>query len=273
MVVFPNAKINIGLNIIKRRSDGYHDLETVFYPIALSDILEVIVRPVNKDVPGFSNSGLRIDAPQDKNLCIKALNLLKRDFQIPEVCIHLHKIIPFGAGLGGGSSDASFMLILLNNLFSLGIDDQKLAEYASKLGSDTVFFTRNKPVLAKGRGELLEEVKINLKGFHIAIIKPQFNISTAEAYSGIKPKTPEYNLAEIIQQSPEKWKGVIKNDFEEHLFERYPQLPKIKDTLYQCGALYASMSGSGSSVYGIFNDAPDLKAKFAECLVWTGILE
>jgi 4-diphosphocytidyl-2-C-methyl-D-erythritol kinase len=273
MISFPNAKINIGLNIIRRRNDGYHDIETVFYPVNFCDILEILENPSGSHMPLFHNTGLPIDVPLDKNLCVKAYRLLQKDYKIPEISIHLHKIIPYGAGLGGGSSDAVFTISLLNMLFSLGLSKEKIQNYALLLGSDCVFFTENKPVIARGRGELVENIDLRLAGFYIVIVKPQFGISTIEAYSEVIPHYPVHNLSESIQTKIEKWPELIVNDFEKHLFEKYTKLPKIKEKLYEIGALYAAMSGSGSAIYGIFRDEPEITGLFPGSFVWKGRLE
>jgi 4-diphosphocytidyl-2-C-methyl-D-erythritol kinase len=273
MISFPNAKINIGLNILRRRNDGYHDIETIFYPVKLCDILEIIENPPDSHLPAFHNTGLQMDVPLDKNLCIKAYHLLKNEHKLPEISIHLHKIIPFGAGLGGGSSDAVFTVTLLNKFFSLGLTNDKIKNYALMLGSDCVFFTENKPLIARGRGELIEHVDLSLTGYNIVIVKPQFGISTIEAYSEVIPHKPACNLEDSIQTSIEKWPELIGNDFEKHLFDKYPELPKIKEKLYKIGALYASMSGSGSAIYGIFKDEQDITDLFPGCFVWKGIME
>jgi 4-diphosphocytidyl-2-C-methyl-D-erythritol kinase len=273
MISFPNAKINIGLNVIRRRNDGFHDIETIFYPVKLCDILEIIENPEGDHMPLFHNTGLLIDVPLDKNICVKAFRLLQKDLKLPEISIHLHKIVPFGAGLGGGSSDAMFIISLLDKLFSLDLNDEKIRNYALNLGSDCVFFSINKPVMAKGRGELIEQVDLRLTGYNIIIVKPPFNISTIEAYSEVIPNNPKYNLKESIQKPVEKWTETITNDFEKHLFLKYPELPKIKEKLYRIGALYASLSGSGSAVYGIFKDEHNIEGWFPGCFVWQGILE
>lgn len=251
MIAFPNCKINIGLNIINKRDDGFHNLESIFYPVVLCDILEITENKNNKPTQ-IINTGLVIDCPLEKNLCYKAYQLLKKDFDLPEVTIHLHKIIPFGAGLGGGSSDAAFTITNLNSLFKLKLSNEKMREYAAILGSDCAFFIENKAAIATGRGEILHPIELDLSQYSIVLIKPNIHISTAEAYGGVKPSTPNYNLQSAINQPITEWKKSIKNDFEKHLFEKHPELSTIKEKLYKSGALYAAMSGSGSTVYGIF---------------------
>lgn len=249
MVYFPACKINLGLNIIGKRSDGYHDLETVFFPIQIKDAIEVIE---NKEFK-FSTSGLPIEGDQEKNLCVKAYRLLKKDFpQLPKVEMHLHKTIPMGAGLGGGSSNGAFTLKLLNKKFGLSLSEKQLMNYALQLGSDCPFFILNKPCFATGRGEILEEITLDLSAFKIIIVHPGIHVSTALAFSIIKPAIPKRSIEEIIQQSIETWKEELKNDFEEPVFAQHPEIKNIKTELYNAGAIYSSMSGSGSAVYGIF---------------------
>lgn len=266
MITFPNAKINIGLNIIEKRSDGFHNLETVFYPINLSDILEFI--PIDGNETIFENSGLEIDGNPNDNLCVKAYDLLKADFDLPSVKIHLHKIIPFGAGLGGGSSDAAFMLKSINEQFNLSLSNEKLKEYASKLGADCSFFIENKPSFGIDKGDVLTEIELDLKDYHFVIVKPNIHVPTAVAYSNVKPKFPKIRLQEAIKQPIETWKNNITNDFENSIFKVFPEIENIKNKLYEQGAIYASMSGSGSSVFGIFKDKIDFSKIFSEYFVW-----
>jgi 4-diphosphocytidyl-2-C-methyl-D-erythritol kinase len=272
MVTFPNAKINLGLNILNKRIDGFHNIETVFYPVQLCDILEIIEKPKGCDLPYFTNSGLSVDAPSDHNLCVKAFDLLKIDFNLPPIAMHLHKIIPFGAGLGGGSADAAYTITLLNKLFSLNLKKSVLLNYAKKLGSDCAFFIENKPALGTGKGEILESVSLNLSGYYIYFVKPDIHISTAEAYSGITPKIPEKRITEIIQLPIEAWKDILINDFESHLFEKHKLLSNIKESLYQSGAVYAAMSGSGSTIFGIFKNEPIENTNFKDYFTWIGKL-
>jgi 4-diphosphocytidyl-2-C-methyl-D-erythritol kinase len=256
MIVFPNAKINLGLNVVEKRSDSFHNIETVFYPIRLCDVLE-IVESQNKTSMLF-NSGIIINDTIDNNLCIKALNLIKKDFFIPETDIFLYKNIPFGAGLGGGSADAANVLIALNKMFDLNLDDEKLMQYAANLGSDCAFFIKNKPQLASGRGEIMTDIDIDLSKYYFALVKPNVFVATAHAYANIKPQQPEIRISEIVSKPVEEWKHLLKNDFESTIFEQFPQIKAIKEMLYLKGAVYASMSGSGSSVYGIFSNAVDI---------------
>jgi 4-diphosphocytidyl-2-C-methyl-D-erythritol kinase len=259
MVVFPHCKINLGLQIVSKRNDGYHTINTCFFPIPWTDILEII----KADKFSFSNSGLEIPGKQEDNLCIKAFQLLQREYDLAPVQMHLHKVIPTGAGLGGGSSDAAFALRTLNSIFNLELSTQQLRSYASKLGSDCSFFVEDKPMIGSGRGEILTEVSVSLKGMHLVLVKPEIHVSTAEAYAGVKPKRPGRQLTEILSLPVVEWKEMLVNDFEESVFHKYPALALLKKSMYQEGAIYASMSGSGSSVFGIFNSPIDLKNKFS----------
>lgn len=259
MLVFPNVKINLGLNIIRKREDGYHDLETVFYPLGLADILEFTI---NKSKTEFAQTGLILDTGTANNLVVKAYDLLKEKYNLPELNIHLHKNIPSGAGLGGGSSDAAFMLKTLNEYFKLGIKNKKIFAYADELGSDCPFFLRNEPVFAEGTGNIFSKVNIDLNKFYIFLIKPNIHISTKEAFSGILPKTPKKCLKDIINLPIDQWKKCMINDFEKNIFIRYPEIKQIKDKLYDLGAIYAQMSGSGASVFGFFIDEPLVPKEF-----------
>lgn len=251
MIAFPNCKINIGLNVLAKRNDGFHNIETVLYPVPWCDVLEII--PSKTGTTRLHTSGIEMDMTPEKNICYKAYQLLSQDFDLSPADIFLHKIIPFGAGLGGGSSDAVSTIILLDKVFQLKMSESKKIEYASALGSDCSFFVRNKPCFASGRGEKLAETNLSLKGYWIVIIKPDFNISTAEAYSLVKPAKPDLALADLIKLPVTEWQYCIMNDFEKPLFEKYPLLDEIKKSLYKEGAVYASMSGSGSAVYGLFS--------------------
>jgi len=258
MLVFPNAKINIGLNIINKRKDGFHNLETIFYPIDLSDILEFVE---SKSKERFNTTGIDIEIDDEHNLVLKAYHLLKKDFNLPELEIHLHKSIPTGAGLGGGSSDASFMLKTLNDHFELNINSNQLETYAQELGSDCPFFIKNKPVFAEGTGNIFSEIDLDLSKYYIAIIKPDIQIPTKLAFSNIKAEKPLKSLKELIKLPMLRWKDYIKNDFEENIFKEFPKIKDIKDRMYNAGALYAQMSGSGSSVFGIFKEEPKITSE------------
>ena len=261
MVLFPNCKINLGLNVIGKRSDGYHDLETVFYPIQLRDAIEVIEKPAFQ----FSTSGLPIKGDSDNNLCVKAYSLLKKDFpQMASVQIHLHKAIPIGAGLGGGSADGAFILKLLNKKLKLGLSEKQLIEYSLQLGSDCPFFIINKPCYATGRGERLEELGLNLSGYKIIVVHPGIHISTAWAFANIDPCKPITLIKEIIRKPVEMWKQELRNDFEDAVFNKHPEIKKIKEDLYSAGAVYSAMSGSGSTVYGIFDKNNKFSLSFAD---------
>lgn len=252
MISFPNAKINIGLYITGKRPDGFHDLETVFFPIGWSDALEFAY----SGEIHFSTSGISISGAADDNLVMKAYLLLKKDFDLPALKIHLHKQIPFGAGLGGGSADAAFMLRMLNQSFKLGLSGEQLQQYAAKLGSDCPFFIVNKPVFATGRGEIMTEINLNLKGLSLVLVKPSVEVSTASAFRNIVPQKPTISLSESIQLPVSEWKDHIFNQFEISVFNQYPEIELVKQHLYDMGALYASMSGSGSCVFGLFVDPP-----------------
>ena len=255
MIVFPNCKINLGLHILGKREDGYHNLETVFYPLHLTDVLELLPTKENSNSFSFSQSGLTVEGSSSDNLCVKAYQLLKKDFPfLPAMKLHLHKAIPMGAGLGGGSADGAYTLSLLNDKFFLQLDQKTLLQYAAALGSDGPFFIINKPCYAGGRGELLEPVPISLKGYHIVLINPGIHISTAWAFAQLTPALPENDLRKIIAAPIDTWRPDLKNDFEGPVFQAHPEIGNIKETLYQRGAIYAAMSGSGSSVFGIFRE-------------------
>lgn len=255
MIVFPNCKINLGLRILRKRTDGYHDLETVFYPIPLFDALEIVEYkdPVRSSSMPFTLSGLEVEGDPMSNICAKAYRLLKRDFpQLPHIHMHLHKVIPSGAGLGGGSADAAFTLLLLNRLFQLSLSEKDLIGYAAELGSDCPFFIINKPCVATGRGELLEPVKLDLAGYDIVLVNPGIHVNTGDAFRNLIPAKAPVSVRDIIRQPLERWKDELVNDFEKVIFRKHREIVEIKDTLYRLGALYASMSGSGSTVFGIF---------------------
>lgn len=254
MIVFPNCKINLGLNIIGKRIDGYHDLETVFYPLPFYDVLEIIHQPNAQRDCLITITGIEIAGNAEDNLCVKAYRLLKKDFpQIPAIKIHLHKAIPAGAGLGGGSADGAFMLTLLNSKFNLNLSRQKLPDYALALGSDCPFFILNKPCFAQKRGEVLEDLPLNLSGYKLILINPGIHVNTGWAFSQVK-YSPPGQIKKAIQTPVNQWQNNLTNDFEQPVFEKYPEIKNIKNQLYEIGALYAAMSGTGSSVYGIFTN-------------------
>ncbi len=254
MIVFPNAKINIGLNVVSRRANGYHNLETIFYPVQLCDALEM----VEAERMQLTSSGITIDGPAENNLILKAYNLLRADFNLPPVHFHLRKVIPFGAGLGGGSADAAFALKMLNTYFNLNLGDAELETYATLIGADCPFFIQNKPVFATGIGNEFQDIQLDLTAYHIVILKPSFSVSTAEAYGNVSPANPKFGLTEISSTAISDWKYLVVNDFEKSVFEKYPQIAEVKQLLYDSGAVFASMSGSGSAVFGIFRHLPVL---------------
>jgi 4-diphosphocytidyl-2-C-methyl-D-erythritol kinase len=270
MIVFPTCKINLGLRVPSKRQDGYHNIETIFYPIQLTDALEVIRQtdPIQQTIT-FSFSGLPINGKEDDNLCIKAYYLLKENFpELPPIQAHLHKIIPMGAGLGGGSSDGAFMLRMLNDLFSLQLPDEKLCEYALKLGSDCPFFIYNSPCYAEGRGELLEPISLSLKNYKIVLVYPALHVSTAKAFSELNrnsaPIVYSDSLKDIIRLPVVEWKDKLVNEFEVPVINQFPEIAEIKSTLYDAGALFVSMTGSGSTVYALFEKTATPVLKFSE---------
>jgi 4-diphosphocytidyl-2-C-methyl-D-erythritol kinase len=257
MLRFPNAKINLGLNIIEKRPDGYHNLASVFYPIGWSDALEI----VPADVFSFTHSGLTIPGKSDKNLIVKAFSLLKSQGFLAfdcQVAMHLHKVIPMGAGIGGGSSDGAFALKMLNEIFGLNLSLTQLQGLAAHLGSDCAFFIENKPMYCFGKGNEFEPVSLTLKGKYLVLLNPQVHVSTAEAYSGVQPKEAKVGVKEAILRPVEEWPIFLKNDFEAKVMAKYPKIRKMKELLYQYGAQYAAMTGSGSTVFGIFETPPFL---------------
>jgi 4-diphosphocytidyl-2-C-methyl-D-erythritol kinase len=261
VIVFPNCKINLGLHIIRKRPDGFHDLETLFYPVFLQDALEIITSESAVAVQ-FTQSGIAIENTPD-NICLKAYYLLKKDFpQLPSIQMHLHKAIPIGAGLGGGSADGAFTLLLLNNKYNLQLTEPQLITYALQLGSDCPFFIKNKPCLGGGRGEDLQELPLDLSAYKIVIVNPGIHVNTGWAFSQLQPASPALALAEVVQKPIPEWKQYLVNDFEKPIFTHYPQIQACKETLYNMGAVYASMSGSGSTVYGLFNKEKELSFSF-----------
>lgn len=271
MIVFPNAKINIGLNITAKRPDSFHNLETVFYPIKLTDILEIIPQNINVSSANnciFKTTGIPIPGKKNENICIKAWSVMQKQFSLPPSSIHLHKVIPPGSGLGGGSSDAAHVIKLTNELYGLNLKTGDLKDIASGIGSDCAFFVLNEPVFATGKGDQFQEIEVNLKGFYLRLIFPGFQVSTRFAYSAVKPGKPEQTLLETIKLPVEQWKNNVGNDFEKTVFQMYPELKKIKESLYLSGAIYASMSGSGSAVYGIYKDRPETINLPSRYFIW-----
>lgn len=269
MISFPHAKINLGLYVTQKRSDGFHNILSCLYPISWSDALEIL--PAEEF--HYSASGLFIPGDTKDNLCIKAYQLLRKKFDLPPIQMHLHKVIPMGAGLGGGSSDAAFALKSLNSLFKLSLTNQELMDFAASLGSDCPFFIEGQPVMASGTGNTFAPIKLSLQGYNLVIVNPGIPISTIEAYAEIRPKPLNFDLSEILMLPIIEWEGKLINDFEPIIFEKYPEIAAIKHKLYADGAEYASMSGSGSSVFGFFKRDKTLKHKFPEhYTIWEQLL-
>ncbi|MBM3185565.1 MAG: 4-(cytidine 5'-diphospho)-2-C-methyl-D-erythritol kinase [Bacteroidetes bacterium] len=267
MILFPPAKVNLGLNILFKREDGYHEIETCMIPIPFTDILEI----TESDEFEFLQTGLAIPGNLNSNLCVKAFQLMKEKFAIPNVRIHLRKQIPMGAGLGGGSADAAYVLRGLNEMFELNVSTSELEILAAQLGSDCPFFIHNKAQIARGRGEVLSEIEINLIGKHLILLNPGIHVGTKEAYDGVQPRIPSNNIEDILSNSIEKWHNELVNQFEESILPKYPLIKELKDSLIDLGAVYASMSGSGSSVFGIFNEKPnEIPLELMKYLVFEG---
>lgn len=254
MILFPNAKINLGLYVTEKRSDGYHNIESVFYPLPWKDILEI-----NESATAlkFSSSGLPIPGDSSGNLCVKAYHLLAQQIELPRIHIHLHKIIPMGAGLGGGSADAAFVLKYMVSQYASDWNNEQVAELAAQLGADCAFFVHNKPMLATGKGEILSPISIDLSGWNIVVVHPGIHVSTPLAYSWVKPSSMKFDLVrQLTTTAPEQWRDSVGNDFEHGVFSHHPEIASIKTQLYKMGAAYASMSGSGSAVFGLFRSKP-----------------
>jgi 4-diphosphocytidyl-2-C-methyl-D-erythritol kinase len=264
MIHFPNAKINIGLQITEKRPDGFHNLESCFYPVPLNDLLEIIPAPETS----FESSGADIPGDASTNLCLRAYERLKVDFDLPPIQMYLHKLIPIGAGLGGGSADAAFTLRLLNEQFGLALSIEQLETYARRLGSDCAFFIQNRPLYCFEKGDRFQDIDVSLRGYTIVLVYPNLAISTAEAYANVRPRKPASSLRTLLQAPVGTWRNTIRNDFETSLFPIYPILHAVKQELYQAGAVYASMSGSGSTIYGIFEQAVSLPDNFHSYQVW-----
>lgn len=264
MVIFPNAKINLGLNIIEKRSDGYHNLETVFYPVQWRDVLEIIPSQCTR----LTMSGIPVDGNVENNLVMKALRLLQRDFQVGEFAVYLQKNIPFGAGLGGGSADGACMLSLVNKYCELNLSEEELAAYAVQLGADCPFFIYNRPVFASGIGDVMIPADVSLDNYKIVVVKPEVVVSTAEAYSMIIPRKPDVAIKSVLALPVEEWKSLLVNDFEVSVFVKYPELKRLKEQLYSQGAVYAAMSGSGSALFGIFPASLQPNVEIPGCRVW-----
>jgi len=261
MITFPIAKINLGLNVVEKRPDGYHNLETVFYPVPLTDALEVQVMaegfPSEYDCD-LKVSNITIDGDEQRNLVVRAYQLLKKDYpDLPRIHTHLWKGIPTQAGMGGGSSDCAYMMLLLNQQFQLGLSNEQLIQYAAQLGADCAFFILSRPCYAEGIGEKLQPIDLSLNGYHIAAVRPDIPVPTKEAFSRIHPHYPAQNCRETVMQPVETWRETLINDFEESVFALHPEIGDIKQQLYDMGATYAAMSGSGSALFGLFKERPD----------------
>jgi len=269
MICYPNAKINLGLNVIEKRADGFHNIESLFLPIRMADILEVL--PAINRKPGkfeLIESGIKIESVATENLVVKAYTMLAEEYDLPAVRIALHKQIPWGAGLGGGSSDAASMVMALNRLFGLDLSDDKLLFYLEQLGSDCPFFKQNQTSFVTGRGEILNTVNISFENFFLVVVVHDVNINTVKAYSLITPKKPEKQLLKCVLEDPVKWRSLVRNDFEEAIFSEQPRLKQIKKQLYELGAFYSSMSGSGSAIYGLFEEEIDVGKYFPDEFIW-----
>ena len=271
MYILPNAKINIGLNVVSKRLDGYHDLQTVFYPIPITDAIEIKTLEKSTVPYEFFSSGIPIPGGIENNLIVKVFLELKKEYNLPPLSINIAKHIPIEAGLGGGSSDCAHMMKLLNEFFSLGLSDEDMEKKVSRFGADCAFFIRNKPVFAEGLGDTFSQIDISLKDYFIVLVKPDISISTRQAFSAIIPHNPNNDLKNILSTEPiSQWKYKISNIFERSIFPLFPNLQVIKETLYDIGAIYASMSGSGSTIYGIF-DRPieNLCSIFPDCFTYS----
>lgn len=270
MIFFSPAKINLGLQILERRADGFHNLRSIMYPIGLCDIIEINQQAVEGVPLQFTQSGIHLESDQEKNLCFTAWELMASETEIPNAAIHLHKQIPVGAGLGGGSSNASTILMGLNLMAGSPVSYERVAEMAERLGSDCPFFLQKDPMLMEGRGERLSRVKISLHQYFLVILFPHIHISTASAYATVTPAIPEHHLGRLIEAPVNSWRRLIINDFEKSIFLKHPLLEELKRALYNEGALYASMSGSGSSLFGIFQTPPELPDGIQRYVVWSG---
>ena len=265
-----NCKINLGLNVLRKREDGYHDLETVMLPVkGLYDVLDV--EAIDSGVE-FTGVGIEVDCPEDKNLCVRAVRLMQSRYAIEGVAVRLDKRVPFGAGLGGGSSDATAVIMAINEIYALGLDRPTLASLAAELGSDTPFFVYNRPMLCEGRGEIMSEVDVDLRGLWLVVVKPPFGVSTGEAYSGVKPHIPDCCLMSLIDRPIEQWQGSVVNDFEPHILLAHPTIALLKEEMLRRGALYASMSGSGSALFAIYDYKPALSLP-DDCFVHIEVVE
>jgi 4-diphosphocytidyl-2-C-methyl-D-erythritol kinase len=270
MIYFSPAKINIGLQILNKRTDGYHNIQSVMHPVGLCDILEINILPTADKGFLFSQSGIRFEGDQEDNLCLQAMELFRKETQIPPVQMHLHKQIPVGAGLGGGSSNASTTLLGLNALADNPLTVKQLGELAAILGSDCPFFLDPQSMLMEGRGEILSPLFLSMEEIYLVLLFPEIHVSTQDAYAGVIPAIPPLQLKELIKEPLSRWEELIENDFEKSVFKRYPQLVSLKRELYSSGASYASLSGSGSSLYGLFKERPSLPDGLQKHVIWEG---
>ncbi|MES2515530.1 MAG: 4-(cytidine 5'-diphospho)-2-C-methyl-D-erythritol kinase [Bacteroidota bacterium] len=267
MICFPNAKINLGLHVTEKRNDGFHNIETIFYPVGWNDALEVIENKLQAKEFNLHLSGLAISGNTEDNLLYKAYTIIKQTKTLPAIDVYLHKTLPMGAGLGGGSADAAFFINLLNEQFALNFTDEERINIAKQLGSDCAFFIKNTPVFASQKGDVFSDITLDLSHLYIALIYPNLHSNTKEAYSLVKPQLPAQSLLEVIKQPISTWKTDLINDFEKSIFSLYPIVEKTKHDLYECGAVYACMSGSGSAVFGLFESEPPIKTEFPH---WIG---
>lgn len=273
MIVFPPAKINLGLNVLRKRPDGFHDIESVLVPVPLTDVLEVVVGPkLSVGAVEFTSSGLPIPGSPETNLCVKAVELLKRERSIPGIRMHLHKVIPTGAGLGGGSSDGAHTLLLLNQLLDMGLEHAVLHSLASELGSDCPFFLSDRPQLAQGRGEQLTPIGLDLKGWWLLLANPGIHVGTAEVYANTRPHDRKASIALALARPVELWLNEVKNDMEDYVCSTYTAVRQLRDSLLAQGATYAAMSGSGSSVFGLFRTEPKFDPGTQDVMVWKMLL-
>ena len=272
MVIFPKAKINLGLNILRKRPDGFHDIESIFYPVRLFDALEIVANGKEAGEDILTVTGLFTGSNPSDNLVLKAVKKLRENFSFPQLKIHLHKKIPVGAGLGGGSSDAASALKTINRCYGLSLSTEELLVISAGLGSDCPFFINGQPAIASGRGEILQPVVPFLEGFYTILVNPGICISTKEAYEHCTPEIPSVGLNELVTYPVSEWKDLIINGFEKTIFKRYPQIAAIKRILYESGALYSSMSGSGATVYGIFSTRPSVPDKIKDTVIYEGLL-
>jgi len=276
MITFPIAKINLGLNVVERRPDGYHNLETVFYPVPIRDALEVTTMDPQFPSPydcDLKVTNISIEGDEQRNLVVRAYQLLKQDFpQLPRIHAHLHKAIPTQAGMGGGSSDCAYMIRLLNEQFQLGLSTQQIQQYAARLGADCAFFILSQPAYAEGIGERLEPIALDLSQYWIAVVRPDIPVPTKEAFSLVHPHHPEKNCRDVVMQPIETWRQDLVNDFEQSVFTLHPEIGAIKQQLYSLGAVYAAMSGSGSAVFGLFREDIKIGEHFPEMFTYCGRL-